>query len=111
MCILLRRPASPDAFSGNIIFEIMNATPRYDLDRCWTILRRQILRDGDIYVGVLSKPVVFDNMRRLDPERYQDLKWPNPLKYDIPADKLQGSLQHLGEVTFDSFIVKKALFF
>ena len=86
--LLLRRPASPEAFSGNIIFEIMNSTPRYDLDRCWTILRRQILRDGDIYVGVLSKPVVFDNMKRLDPVRYQDLKWPNPLQYDIPADKL-----------------------
>ncbi len=86
--LLLRRPASPEAFSGNIIFEIMNSTPRYDLDRCWTILRRQILRDGDIYVGVLSKPVVFDNMKRLDPVRYRDLKWPNPLQYDIPADKL-----------------------
>ena len=85
---LMRRPASPEAFSGNIIFEIMNSTPRYDLDRCWTILRRQILRDGDIYVGVLSKPVVIDTLKRFDAERYQALKWPNPLKYDTPAEKL-----------------------
>ena len=31
---LMRRPKTPEQFSGNIIIEIMNSTPRYDLDRC-----------------------------------------------------------------------------
>ncbi len=86
--ILVRRPATPAEFSGNIVFEIMNSTPRYDLDRCWVILRKQLMRAGDIYVGVMSKPVVIPNMQRLDPERYRELQWPNPLTYDIPAEKL-----------------------
>ena len=86
--ILVRRPQNPEQFSGNIVFEIMNSTPRYDLDRCWVILRKQLMRAGDIFVGVMSKPVVIANMQRLDPERYKDLKWPNPLKYDLPVEKL-----------------------
>ncbi len=85
---LMRRPKTPEQFSGNIIIEIMNSTPRYDLDRCWTILRKQIVCNGDIFIGLLSKPVVIANMQRLDPERYKDLKWPNPLPCTLPADQL-----------------------
>lgn len=75
---LLRRPADRERFSGNIIIEIMNSTPGHDLDRSWIITRKQIIRGGDVYIGLLSKPNVFAPMMKADPERYAPLKWPNP---------------------------------
>ncbi|MBO6157896.1 MAG: hypothetical protein J6P72_01385 [Firmicutes bacterium] len=86
--LMIRRPADPAKFSGTIVFEINNSTPQYDLDRCWVLLRKQIMRDGDIYVGVLSKPNVIRRLMQLDAERYQSLKWPNPLPCDLPANQL-----------------------
>ena len=79
---LLRRPEKKEDFSGNVIIEIMNSTPGFDLDRGWIITWKQILRNGDAYIGLMSKPNVIQTMQQFDPERYASLQWNNPLKYD-----------------------------
>ena len=78
---LIRRPKQKTDFSGNIVVEIMNATPGFDLDRSWILTWKQIVRNGDIYIGLMSKPNVLMTMKRFDPERYSALDWKNPLVY------------------------------
>ena len=70
---LLRYPEDPSAFSGNIVIEIDNATPGFDLDRSWILTYRQIIRNGDVYVGLLSKPNVLKTLKEFDPVRYAPL--------------------------------------
>ena len=86
---LVRRPEQAERFSGNIIVEIMNSTPGFDLDRSWIITRNQIMRAGDIYIGLMSKPNVIKTMQQFDPERYAPLAWPNPIPggEQIPPEK------------------------
>lgn len=48
----------------------------------WIITRNQIIRNGDIYIGLLSKPNVLAAMKQFDPARYAPLCWNNPISYD-----------------------------
>ena len=79
---LLRMPARQEDFSGNIVVEIMNSTPGFDLDRSWIILREQLMREGDAYIGLLSKPNVIKSLQVFDPVRYAPLSWKNPVSYE-----------------------------
>lgn len=90
--ILVRRPAERKKFSGNVLVEILNSSSGFDVDRIWSLLASSIMRDGDIYVGITSKPNVISALLDFDQERYQVLSWKNPAKYDIPEEKL-GNLQ------------------
>jgi len=79
---LVRRPELTQDFSGNIVIEIMNSTPGFDLDRAWILTWKQIVRNGDIYIGLMSKPNVIAAMQQFSPERYAPLLWKNPIEYD-----------------------------
>lgn len=79
---LVRRPEKKENFSGNIVIEIMNSTPGFDLDRSWIITWKQIVRNGDIYIGLMSKPNVIAAMQKFNAERYASLSWKNPIQYD-----------------------------
>lgn len=54
--ILVRLPADPKAFSGNVVMEIYNGTPGYDADVEWTQTKDLLLRHGDAWVGLTNAP-------------------------------------------------------
>ena len=84
---LVRKPARKEDFSGNIVIEIDNATPGFDLDRSWILTYKEIVRSGDIYIGLLSKPNVLAALNRFDEARYGSLSWKNPLTYEKSAEE------------------------
>ena len=53
--VLVRRPASRDAFSGNVVVEMLNPSNLYDLNIGWALSHRQFLDRGDVWVGITAK--------------------------------------------------------
>jgi hypothetical protein len=81
--MLVRRPASPQKFSGTVVVELLNPTAMYDLDFQWQFARDYFIEHGDAWVGITSKPVTAKALKTFDPRRYAAVSWANPL----PADK------------------------
>ncbi len=77
--IIVRRPAKSHKFSGTVWVEPLNPTLAIDLDRMWQLHYAQILRDGDAYVGITSKPIAILALQTFDPVRYAPLAMANPL--------------------------------
>jgi hypothetical protein len=84
--ILVRTPKDPKKFSGNVIVEIINMSRGWDLDVMWQMQHEYILRNGDAYVGVTSKPNAVKALKQFDPVRYASLSWPNPLPLSDPQN-------------------------
>lgn len=84
---LVRKPADAERFSGNIVVEILNATAGFDIDRMWIVGAKELMRSGDIYVGITSKPDVLDSMMKADSKRYESISWRIP--YDRPENQYQ----------------------
>ncbi len=80
--ILLRYPADPGKFSGNVIVELLNPSDKYDEDLVWELTRNYLVENGDAYVGITSKPVAAEFLKRFEPKRYAALSWANPLSVD-----------------------------
>jgi len=78
----IRRPSDMSKFSGRVVVEIINPTALYDWTAMWAALWERVVANGDIYVGVTSKPAVFPGMIKFDPERYGRLKFHNPVPVD-----------------------------
>jgi hypothetical protein len=83
---LVRRPANPKRFSGNVVVEMLNPSNNFDLNIGWALTHRQILRDGDAWVGITIKPVSVDALKKFDPQRYAPLSFANPLPPSDPAN-------------------------
>lgn len=75
---LVRKPEKDEAFSGDIVIEILNATAGFDIDRMWILGKEEIMRQGAAYVGITSKPDVIPCMKAFDSERYGALSWKVP---------------------------------
>ena len=85
--MLIRRPENVERFSGNIVIELLNPTAHIDIDRMWVNSWRYFVRHGDIYIGMVSKPDVFDSLFNFDRERYAEINWPNPLpEREVPQN-------------------------
>ena len=91
--MLVRRPADRARFSGNVVIELLNPTAHLDIDRIWVNSWRYFVRHGDIYIGLVSKPDVFDSLFRFDKERYAEINWPNPLPDRKEPENLMFPLQ------------------
>lgn len=74
----IRCPKSPAKFNGHVVVEIVNATAHFDIERMWIVAHKYFMRSGTIYVGLTSKPDVFDSLLAYDAERYRELSWRNP---------------------------------
>jgi Alpha/beta hydrolase domain len=81
--ILVRYPSDPRKFSGNVIVELLNPSDKYDADLAWDLTRNHLIENGDAYVGITSKPIAAEFLKRFEPKRYAALSWANPL----PADQ------------------------
>jgi hypothetical protein len=82
--MLVRRPKDGAKASGRVIIEILNATSGMDIDRMWAIMHMFLMRNGDTYIGVTSKPSSLRTMKKLDPVRYSPLHWNNPEPRHLP---------------------------
>lgn len=87
--LLIRRPKDGAPTSGTIVLEILNPTARMDIDRMWVNSWPLFTRNGDIYVGITSKPDVLKSLTDFDAERYAKIRWDNPLP-GRPAPEKQG---------------------
>jgi hypothetical protein len=84
--ILVRRPADPAKSSGNVIVEMLNPSNLFELNIGWGIMQKQLVRDGDTWVGVTAKPVTVAALKKFDPVRYASLSFANPLPLTDPAN-------------------------
>jgi hypothetical protein len=87
---LVRRPADPARFSGNVRVEPLNPTAGHDLDAEWEIAHGGFIHAGDAYVGITVKPIAITALKRFDPTRYASLSMANPkppTKRCVPAVK------------------------
>jgi alpha/beta hydrolase family protein len=76
--ILVRRPRDPARFSGNIEVEVLNASLGVDGAGTLMAFSDLMLRQGDVWIGMTSKPVVARALQKFDPKRYAALDWSNP---------------------------------
>lgn len=78
----IRRPSDMSQFSGRVVVEIINPSAMYDWTAMWAALWERFVANGDVYVGITSKPAVFPGLIKFDPERYGRLKFQNPVPID-----------------------------
>jgi Alpha/beta hydrolase domain len=76
--ILVRRPAKRSHSSGNAVVEMLNPTNQFDLNIGWSIMRKQLLRSGDTWVGITIRPIAVDALKTFDPQRYGSLSFASP---------------------------------
>ncbi len=103
--IIVRAPQDTAKCSRNVVVEIINPTSFMEIDRMWILGWKKFVRDGDIYVGITSKPNTIAKMVEFDEKRYGCLSWANPTP-DVPfSERLQatgglGDLNHDYETVF-----------
>ena len=84
--ILVRRPAKQAKFSGNVVVEPLNPSNLFDLNLGWGLMHEELIRKGDVWVGVTVKPVSMQTLKTFDPKRYAPLSMNNPLPLSDPAN-------------------------
>jgi hypothetical protein len=84
--MLVRRPAHPREFSGTVWVEMQNPSNRFDLNLGWALAHRELVRDGDAWVGITAKPVAIQALQNFDPARYGALSFANPLSPSDPRN-------------------------
>lgn len=84
--ILVRRPAKEAKFSGNVVVEPLNPSNLFDLNLGWGLMHEELIRSGDVWVGVTVKPVSMQTLKTFDPKRYAALSMDNPLPLSDPAN-------------------------
>jgi hypothetical protein len=109
--VVLRRPASPEAFSGTLVVEWLNVSSGQDAAPDWTYLAEELVRRGHAWAGVSAQYVGVEGgeaavaaggaapqgLRTLDPERYGDLSHPgDAYAYDVFTQVARGLAADLG---------------
>jgi hypothetical protein len=84
--ILVRRPADPKRFSGNVVVEMLNPSNLFDLNIGWALAHQQFVRNGDAWVGITAKPIAVQALKTFDPQRYGRLSFANPLPLSDPRN-------------------------
>jgi hypothetical protein len=82
--ILVRRPVDPAAFSGTVAVEWNNVSAGMDVSPDWSLLQRELVQRGHIWVGVSVQKAGIDgggmvegtHLKLLAPDRYGLLKHP-----------------------------------
>ncbi|KQN99617.1 MULTISPECIES: alpha/beta hydrolase domain-containing protein [unclassified Arthrobacter] len=84
--VLVRKPARGQAFSGNVVVEMLNPSNLFDLNIGWAVAQEQIVANGDAWVGITAKPIAVEALKNFDAERYASLSFANPLPLTDPAN-------------------------
>ncbi|HEY3042818.1 MAG TPA: alpha/beta hydrolase domain-containing protein, partial [Vicinamibacterales bacterium] len=75
--VLVRRPADPGRFSGDVVVEPLNTVRRNDWSWMWGYLNEQMLQHGDAWVGI-TLPSSSQALKKFNPARYAAVSFPNP---------------------------------
>ena len=76
--IMLRRPADPRRFSGNVIVEIGNVGRGYDFSFSWGVSHDYFMQNGDAWVAITYHPENLEALKKFNPTRYASLSMVNP---------------------------------
>lgn len=76
--IMLRRPADPRRFSGNVIVEIGNVGRGYDFSFSWGVAHDYFMENGDAWVAITYHPENLEALKTFSPARYASLSMANP---------------------------------
>ncbi len=77
-------PNNPARFSGTVIVEWLNVSASTDAAPDWEYAHDEMLRSGDVYVGVSAQSVGINAIKTADPSRYGALNSPgDSYSYDI----------------------------
>ena len=76
--ILLRRPATPQRFSGNVNIEVPNAARRFDFNFAWGVSHDYFMENGDVFVVLTLNQSNLEALKLFDPARYASLSFANP---------------------------------
>ncbi len=76
--IMLRRPADPARFSGNVIVEIGNVGRGYDFSFSWGVSHDYFMESGDAWVAITYSPENLQALKTFNPTRYAPLSMANP---------------------------------
>lgn len=107
--LIIRAPKDRKNSSGNVVVEIINPTSFMEIDRMWILSYQKLMRDGDIYVGITSKPNTFAKLKEFDDQRYHFLSWPNPTK-EIPFSFTQEEVKDKGLIPDIDISIETGLF-
>jgi hypothetical protein len=101
--VLVRAPADAAKFSGTVVIEWLNVSGGIDADPDWTSLEEEIVRAGDVWVGVSAQTIGVEGgpvlvtvsgvagaedqgkgLKKIDPARYGTLEHPGDgFSFDI----------------------------
>jgi hypothetical protein len=101
--VLVRAPADASKFSGTVVVEWLNVSGGVDADPDWTSLEEELVRAGDVWVGVSAQTIGVEGgpvlvtvsgiagaedqgkgLKKIDPARYGTLKHPGDgFSFDI----------------------------
>ena len=101
--VVVRAPADNSKFSGNVVVEWLNVSGGVDANPEWTSTSEEIVRSGDIWVGVSAQRIGVEGgpvlvkvsgvagadaagkgLKKIDPARYGSLEHPGDgYSYDI----------------------------
>ncbi len=73
--LLVRYPKDPTKFSGRVFIDILNASSGVDLEDTWRRSWKHLMQSGDAYIGITSKSLTANALKKFDAERYKDINW------------------------------------
>ncbi|MGI4800918.1 MAG: alpha/beta hydrolase domain-containing protein [Janthinobacterium lividum] len=76
--MIIRGPANPAKFSGNVIVELFNDAFAGDQSTAFPQAEAHIIRNGDVWVGITSTATGIADLKAFNPTRYASLSWANP---------------------------------
>ncbi len=78
--ILVRRPRNPKRFGGNVEVTVLNASLNVDLGGPSDFAR--MAKQGDVWIGITTKAVTANALKKFDTARYAAIDWSNPAPPD-----------------------------
>ena len=73
--LLVRFPEDASEFTGRVYIDILNASSGVDLEDTWRRSYDHIMQEGHAYIGITSKSLTSNALKKFDPERYEALDW------------------------------------
>ena len=74
--ILVMRPRNASRFGGNVEVTVLNASLNLDFGGPADFAR--MVKQGDVWIGITTKAVTANALKKFDPVRYAPLDWSNP---------------------------------
>jgi hypothetical protein len=82
--LVVVRPVDPRRFSGTVVVEWLNVSAGFDAPPDWVYGHDEMIRSGDVYVGISAQASGVNSLKASNPSRYGTLQHPgDSFSYDI----------------------------